>query len=370
MTVRVPLMRPSLGVEELNRIHDVVASGWLVNGPEAEGFEQALSARLDGARVVTVSSGSAALHLAIIALARGGATEVVLPAFTFPSVANMVEVCGLRSVFVDISLDDFGPDPEALTAALGDDTAAVVWVYQFGNAPRSARAIEAARARGIPVIEDAACSLGVDLEGRPTGTITEAGCLSFHPRKVITTGEGGALITHDPALADRFLALRNHGQDPHAQGFERFTMAGFNYRIGEMNAAMGRAQLVKLDYFLEKRRRLGARYAELLAGVDGVTVPAAYREGRSNFQTLAVLLHEGIDREATRAALAGHGIETHLGGYSIPHQPYYVERYGPPGDRFPNAARAFHSTLALPLFPEMRDEDVRLVVARLQEVIG
>ena len=147
MTARIPLMRPSLGVEELNRIHDVVASGWLVNGPEAEGFERALSDRLDRAHVVTVSSGSAALHLAIIALARHGASEVVLPAFTFPSVANVVEVCGLRSVFVDISLDDYGPDPEALTKALHEDTAAVVWVYQFGNASAGSRSSRTPPAR-------------------------------------------------------------------------------------------------------------------------------------------------------------------------------------------------------------------------------
>ncbi len=365
----IALAHPALALEDLQSLHAVLASGQLVQASAVAAFEEALSGVLDGAHVAAVSSGTSALQVALLALdARPGA-EVIVPAFTFPAVANVVWLAGLTPRLVDISLDDYGPSAPEVLAALGPDTAAVIWVHQLGNVPASAAVLEAIAARA-PLIEDAACSLGARIDGRASGTIGLMGCTSFHPRKIITTGEGGAVFTRDADVLKRVRSVRNHGQAPDEPGFLRFERPGLNARLGELNAAIGRSQLANLGYFLEKRRRLGRRYVELLQRVPGVTVPAAYVEGRTNFQGLAVLLDGALERDAIIGAMKARGVETTLGGYSIPHQPAYVKRFGPPGDRFPNALCAFRHALALPLHPGLDDADVDAVVAVLREVIA
>jgi dTDP-4-amino-4,6-dideoxygalactose transaminase len=366
VTRPIALARPALALEDLQGVHAVLASGQLVQAAQVAAFEEALSRVLDGAAVVAVSSGTAALHVALLALDAPPGAEVVVPAFTFPSVANVVWLCGLTPRLVDVSLDDYGPAAAEVLAAIGPQTAAVIWVHQLGNVPADDRVLAEIAAR-VPLLEDAACSLGARIGGRASGTLGRMGCTSFHPRKIVTTGEGGAIFTHDAELAARLRSLRNHGQAEGEAGFLRFERPGLNARLGELNAAIGRSQLASLGYFLEKRRRLGRRYVERLAGVPGVTVPAAYREGRTNFQGLAVLLDPALDRDALITTLRGRGIETTIGGYSIPHQPAYVRRFGPPGDRFPNAERAFRHALALPLHPGLDDADVDAVVAALAD---
>lgn len=369
MTRPISLARPALALEDLQGVHAVLASGQLVQAGQVAGFEQALSRVLDDAHVVAVSSGTAALHVALLALDALPGAEVVVPAFTFPAVANVVWLAGLTPRLVDVSLDDYGPDADEVLAALGPRTAAVIWVHQLGNVPADAAVLREVAGR-VPLIEDAACSLGARIDGRASGTLGRLGCTSFHPRKIVTTGEGGAVFTHDADLARRLRELRNHGQAEGEAGFLRFERPGLNARLSELHAAIGRSQLASLGYFLEKRRVLGRRYVERLAGVPGVTVPAAYREGRANFQGLAVLLDEGLDRDALMAALRERRIETTIGGYSIPHQPAYVRRFGPPGDRFPNAERAFRHALALPLHPGLDEADVDTVVASLADGIA
>jgi len=369
VTRPISLARPALALEDLQGVHAVLASGQLVQAGQVAGFEQALSRVLDDAHVVAVSSGTAALHVALLALDALPGAEVVVPAFTFPAVANVVWLAGLTPRLVDVSLDDYGPDADEVLAALGPRTAAVIWVHQLGNVPADAAVLREVAGR-VPLIEDAACSLGARIDGRASGTLGRLGCTSFHPRKIVTTGEGGAVFTHDADLARRLRELRNHGQAEGEAGFLRFERPGLNARLSELHAAIGRSQLASLGYFLEKRRVLGRRYVERLAGVPGVTVPAAYREGRANFQGLAVLLDEGLDRDALMAALRERRIETTIGGYSIPHQPAYVRRFGPPGDRFPNAERAFRHALALPLHPGLDEADVDTVVASLADGIA
>ena len=371
MKVLVPLARPSLAAEDLQGIHEVLVSGQLVQAQQVLGFEAELAAvhEVAPAQVIAVTNGSVALHVALLALELPAGSSVVMPAFTFPSVANVVELCGYRSEFVDISLDDFAPDPEVFVCASKAANAAV-WVHQFGIVPGDAEALHAVEAAGVPVIEDAACALGTRFGGRAAGAHASLGCSSFHPRKLITTGEGGLVIARDLAVAERARSLRNHGQRPGETGPLRFERAGMNARMGEMNAAIGRSQLRKLPYFLEKRHTRRRLYLELLAGVGGVTIPAAYRDqARSNVQSFVVVLDEGIDRARVIAELRAAGIETTLGGYSIPHQPYYEKRYGAPGGRFPNADRAFRQALALPMYPDLADDQVRLVVETLSEVL-
>jgi len=369
VTRPIALARPALALEDLAALHAVLASGQLVQATGVAAFEEALSKVLDGAHVAAVSSGTSALQVALLTLDAPPDAEVVVPAFTFPCVANVVWLAGLTPRLVDISLDDYGPAADEVLAAIGPQTAAVIWVHQLGNVPADAAVLEQI-ARRVPLIEDAACSLGTRIGGRASGTIGRLGCTSFHPRKIITTGEGGAVFSHDAALIERVRSLRNHGQAPGDTGWLRFERPGLNARLGELNAAIGRSQLASLGYFLEKRRRLGRRYVEQLAQVAGVTVPSAYREGRTNFQGLAVLLDPAIDRDAVIQGLGARGVEATLGGYSIPHQPAYVQRFGPPGDRYPNATRAFRHALALPLHPGLDDADVDAVVAALREVLS
>jgi perosamine synthetase len=355
---------PQIGDAELRAVERVLRSGWLVQGREVRAFEDQVAAFLGIEHAVAVSSGTAALHLALVALGVGPGDEVLVPDFTFPASANAVEHAGATPVLVDIRLDTFNVDVDRLQEAVTPRTRAILPVHLFGLPADMDPVLDVARKRGLLVVEDAACALGAEYHGRKCGTLADAGCFSFHPRKVITTGEGGMIVTRDAAVAERLRSLRNHGAVSR-DGELRFHDAGFNFRMTDMQGALGAAQMSRLDALLARRTALAAAYGLALAGLDRLTPPRVPEGLRSTWQAYVVLLAADVDRTALRARLRDAGVETTIGTYAVSAQPHHGNQPSPPG-----SAAAYARTLALPLHPAMTDADVDLVARALRAALG
>ena len=364
----IPLTRPQTDDAELAEIAEVLASGYLTQGPKVEQLEGMVRALVGTEHAFAVTSATTALHLSLVALDIGPGDEVLVPDFTFPATANVVVQQGARPVLVDIDLDTFSVNHEDLARRVTPRTRAIIPVHPFGLSADMDPIVEGAKRHGLAVVEDAACALGATYRGRQAGSIGQVGCFSFHPRKSITTGEGGMIVTSDGALADRIRLLRSHG-GIREQGRFRFEAAGFNYRLSDILAAVGVAQMRKLDGFLEARRRVAGWYHAALEGVERLVRPSTPEWATHTYQSYVVLLDAGVDRDGVIAALRGHGIETTLGTYALHAQPFFSRTYEiQPGD-LPNSYRAFTSSLALPLHGGMREAEVDTVVARLREAL-
>ncbi|PZQ89707.1 MAG: glutamine--scyllo-inositol aminotransferase [Leifsonia xyli] len=364
MRLNVPL----LGSAEAEAVARVLESGYLTQGAEAAAFEQLITAKVGVPYGFATSSATTGLHLALVALGVGPGDEVIIPDFSFPATANVVVQQGATPVFVDIRLDDFGLAPESLEAAITARTKAIMPVHAFGLVADMEPIMQIAARHGIPVLEDAACALGAEYRGRQAGSWGDAGVFSFHPRKVITTAEGGMITTADERLAEKVRVLRSHGAVRGAH-YMSFVEAGFNYRLSDVHAAIGVAQFAKLDVILEGRSRLAAQYAPRLAAVEGARPPIV-PEGRTHtYQSYVVLLDPEVDRDGVIEFMRNDGIETTLGTYGLHLQPYFRERFGLPDGDFPGATRAHQSALTLPLHLEMDADDVERVVLSLKRAI-
>jgi dTDP-4-amino-4,6-dideoxygalactose transaminase len=337
-------------------------------------FEHELARRVGVPHAVAVSSGTAALHLALLALEVGPGDLVVTTTYSWPATANVIELCGARPIFVDIDPHTFNMDPGRLAETLRDLSSspaqarrvrAVLPVHAFGQPADMTGILACASRYDIPVVEDAACALGARWDGRPAGSWGRLGCFSFHPRKTLTTGEGGAVTTADAGLARKLRALRNHGLDPDAPSPD-FVMPGFNYRLTEFQAALGVTQLAKLDEMLARRRSLAACYTALLTGTP-LTTSAVHPHADPAYQSYVLRLptEAAAQRGELIQRLKNGGVETTLGTWHIPLITYYRQRYGyQPGD-FPVTDQVFQSSLTVPLHHTLQEHDVRLVVERV-----
>jgi dTDP-4-amino-4,6-dideoxygalactose transaminase len=365
---RIWLARPQTDEAEIDEIRGVMESGYLTQGPKVSEFEGLIADRIGAAHTFATTSATTALHLTLAALGIGHGDEVLVPDFTFPATANVVVQQGATPVLVDIDLATFAIDTEDLARKVTPRSRAVMPVHPFGLPADMDPIIETAVEHGLAVVEDAACALGATYRGRAVGVIGIAGCFSFHPRKSITTGEGGMIATSDAALADRIRLLRSHGGIRQAGRFH-FEEAGFNYRMSDILAAVGVAQVRKLDAMLRVRRSVAARYDEGLAGMRGVRTPTCPTGLTHTYQSYVVLLDAGIDRDAVIARLASEGIETTLGTYALHAEPYFARSLGcSPGD-LPSSYRAASSSLALPLHVGIAPAQVDEVVEALGAAI-
>lgn len=380
--VQVPITRPSFGDAEAEAVARVVRSGWVMQGPQVAAFEQELATALDAPHAVAVSNGTAALELALRALGIGPGDEVATVSHSFIATANCVRAVGGRPLFVDVEEDTMGMDPAALDQAIGPTTRAIICAHQLGF-PCDLQGVLAVAARhGLPVIEDAACAIGSTVErdgrwqrvGRPHGAVAT---FSFHPRKVVTTGEGGAITTADPAVAERVRALRSHGmslpaevraRDPRAR--ERYVEPGFNARLTDLAAALGRPQLARLDVIIEERRRIAARWDAALAN-HPVLAPPRERPGtRGNYQSYPATVRAGGARSAddVLAFLLDRGIGARRGIINAHEEPAYANpalfRAGP----LPVSERLARNIVLLPLFHGMTDAEANAVLAALNEL--
>ncbi|HEX6245293.1 MAG TPA: DegT/DnrJ/EryC1/StrS family aminotransferase, partial [Polyangiales bacterium] len=363
-----------LGPAEAAAAARVLASGMLVQGPEVAAFEAALGRETGRAQVVAVCNGTAALELSLRALGIGPGDAVVCPALTWPSPAHAVHAVGAQLVLADVDPHEWNMTGATLAPALEPRVKAVIAIEQFGN---PARHDELSPLLGaISLVVDAACSLGSRYRGAPCGSHGSIACTSFHPRKVITTGEGGACLTDDPALAARLRALRNHGQS--APG--KFECASGNYRMTELAAAVGRVQLEKLSFICEARRRHAARIiAALAADKSGVALSFQHapREGQENRQTLGLLVGtpgEGTGRrDRFISELQARGVQAGKLSYALHALPQFAREAAElraAGRGLPVSEDIAARGLCVPLFPSMSEEQVDQVIDALRAVRG
>lgn len=370
---------PCFDEDEIALLRQCLESGWVTQGPLTERFESLVAARHQARHGIATTSCTAALHLAMLALGVGPGDEVIVPALTWTTTAHAVEYVGARAVFADIRLDSFNLDPDALAATITPRTRAVIAVHLFGLAADMGAILPLAERHNFAVVEDSACAIGTQWNGKPVGTLGAMGCFSFHPRKVITTGEGGLITTQDDRLAETLRVLRNHGATGiPAQTEEEplgpwtmtlFDRIGFNLRLSDIQASVGIAQMGKLERLLDERRRLAAGYDRLLADVPGLIRPVSPdAEPGHTYQSYVVRVEGSRHRRNhLMARLAAHNIQTRPGTHAVHRLGYYRDRYGLRPEDFPLAALAEDTTITLPIFPGMREDDQEQVAAILAQ---
>jgi perosamine synthetase len=363
---RIPVIVPVLGEEEAQAAADAVRSGWVAQGPRVAEFERAFAETVGAGHGVAVSSCTTALHLALVVLGVGPGDEVVVPSLSFIATANAARYVGATPVFADVDLATGNVTPETIDAVRTARTKAVIAVHQ-GGVPADVDALRAAcDGWSVALVEDAACAAGSTVRGRPASAGALLATWSFHPRKVITTGEGGMLTTDDPEYAARLRRLREHGMnvsaaERHASAqpvLESYLETGFNYRMTDIQAAIGLVQLRKLDALVTRRRQLAARYHELLADVPGLRPVRDPAHGTSNFQSFWILL-EGGDRNKTLAALAAAGVSARRGIMAVHLEPAYADVTCA---ALPATEQLTRNSLILPIYHEMTHAEQEYIV--------
>jgi dTDP-4-amino-4,6-dideoxygalactose transaminase len=349
----IRLAWPDVGAEEAAAVAEVLETGQLTMGPKVAELEAELGRACGVQHAVAVSSGTAALHLGVLALGIGPGDEVLVPAYTFPATANVVALAGAKPVLVDVDPETFNLDPARID--VGPRTKAIVAVHLFG---RPARLEELP---AVTVLEDAAGALGARRQGRACGGLGAAGCLSFHPRKIVTTGEGGAVTTNDAELAERVRSLRHHGWSP-SDRYDDMPAGAFNYRLSDILCAVGIPQVLRLEELLARREEIAAAYEERLRGFPGVLLPSADSGDRHGWQAYVIRLER---RDEAMQRLRAQGIQCQIGTYALHRLGAYRDQ-GP----FPGADACFERALALPLHSRLSESDLDRVAEVLTAVVS
>lgn len=364
----IKLAVPYIGQEELDEVKKVFDSKYLVQGEKVEEFENQIKEYLNVKHVIAVSSGTAALHLALLALEVKVGDEVIVPDFTFPATSNVVEIVGATTKFVDIKLESLCIDTDKIENMITDKTKVIMPVQEFGQSSDMDKILELAKKYNLKVIEDAACALGAEYKGRKVGTIGDIGCFSLHPRKAITTGEGGIVVTNNDEYAEKIRILRNHGLS-YVDGKPKFVTAGLNYRMTNIQGAIGIAQMKKIEKINKSRIEIARQYNELLKNIEGITLPCEKSYGKHVWQTYHIILDEKYDRDEIIKKLKDNGIETNFGAYAVHEQPYYKAKYAQNDYEFNNSIYAHRNGLALPLHNELSDGNMEYIVAELDKLL-
>jgi len=361
----IKLARPNIPEEAITRVIEVIRSGNLVQGECVAEFEQKLQEYLGVKHVIVVSSGTAALHLSLVAMGIKNGDEVIIPAFTFPATANVVELVGAKPVLVDINLDDFCINTSKIENVITEKTRAIIPVHEFGQAAKMDDITSLLKKYNILIIEDAACSLGAEFNGKKVGTFGESGCFSFHPRKTLTTGEGGAIATNNDTLAKKARALRNHGKDTVNNKVD-FFYAGYNYRMTDFQAALGIPQLAFLDEIIEKRIKIAEDYSKSLDSIDWVKTPRHFDNRKAVYQTYHILINQDYNRDTLIKYLNHHGIQTNYGAQAIHIQKYFKKKYYYTIENFSNSINAYNNGLALPIGEHISRNEIEEIVQKVK----
>ena len=369
MKETIPIIRPNIRIEDVKAdVTEILASGILTGGKYVEEFETTVAEWVGVRHGIATTSATTAIHLALVAAGIGPGDEVLLSDFTYPATANAVIQTGATPVFVDSGANDLGIDPELAKSLVTERTQAIVPVDPFGQPADHLSLQKIAQDVGARVVVDAACSLGASRDHRRCGSHGDMGCFSFHPRKVVTCGEGGMVTTDDSAFAARLRLLRNHGAQKSSSGITEFVDIGFNYRLGEIPAALGLEQTRRLDQILSDRRRTANRYDRELTGVAGISVLKPPKDTAWSYQSYVIVLDESIDRNQTIVLMKKNGVEVAVGTYACHEQPAFMRWGYQPGD-LPNSYRYANTTLTLPLIPRMSNTQVERVIETLLSAV-
>lgn len=374
----INISEPVTGEAEWLALREPLDTGWLTSGPKVRQFEQLFGELHDVKHCVAVTSATTALHLALVALGIKPGDEVIVPAFTWVSTANVVEYCGAKPVFADIDPATFNLDLNKLASKVTDRTRAIIAVSLFGLSAD----ITAIRklVPGIAIVEDAACAAGAAHPDGKAGSLAEIACFSFHPRKSVTTGEGGMVTTQNDALGEVMQQLRNHGASiseeqrhhgPRPYILPDFNMLGYNYRMTDLQGAVGYVQLQKLNTFIDQRAEWAAYYTEALKPLEWLTtpkVPSGYRHGWQSFVTMVDESKAPLKRNDIMEHLQRNGIATRPGTHAVHMLGYYATKYGLKPEDFPGARAANDLSMAIPLHNRMVKEDFDYIIATLKSL--
>ncbi|MBI3741888.1 MAG: DegT/DnrJ/EryC1/StrS family aminotransferase [Chloroflexi bacterium] len=383
--MRIPITKPFFGAEELRAIQIPLETGWVVQGPKVAEFERRFAKYSGASFALATTSCTSALHLAMVALGVGPGDEVIIPSFTWVATANVVEMQGARPVIVDIDLRDFNIAVDQIERAITARTKVIMPVSLFGVSAPMQPILEVARQHGLKVVEDAACATGAWYDGHHAGTLADIGCFSFHPRKAITTGEGGLLITQDAGIAKCVQSLRDHGasksdlawhESAHSYQLPDFDMVGYNYRMTDLQGSLDVAQMERLEWILEQRTKRAQRYDQFLKEIEWLRPQALPSNCKHGYQSYVCLLHTQTptllnwqrlhaQRNALMDALEAAGIATRPGTHAVHLLGFYREKYEIQPEDFPNALFADKLTLTLPLYAQMTDEEQDYVITHL-----
>jgi perosamine synthetase len=367
--VRIPVAAPTFVGNEKKYVMDCLDSTWVSsNGAYLPRFEAAFAAFCSARFAVACCNGSAALHLALMALGVGPGDEILVPTLTFVATANAVTYCGARPVFVDSEPRTWNLDPEQLSLHLTPRTKGVIAVHLYGHPVDMDPVMALCREKGLFLIEDAAEAHGAEYRGRRVGSFGDLACFSFYGNKVLTTGEGGMVVTNSETLARRVRLLRGQGQDPERRYW--FPMVGYNYRMTNIEAAIGLAQLECVSWHLSRRREVAAWYREMLTGINALTLSPEMPWARSSFWMASVVLANDhpLDRDAVMAALAAKSIETRPFFYPMHTLPMYRDLAD--GSTFPVAENLAASGFNLPSSASLKREEVAEVCKELWDLVG
>lgn len=376
---KIAISLPSTGDDEWQAVREPLKTGWLTQGPKVAAFEKAFAERHQVKHSLATTSCTTGLHLILAAAGIGAGDEVIVPAFTWVSTANVVLYCGATPVFVDVSPITNNISTEDLVKRITPKTKAVIAVHLFGLCA-DIPDIRAVLPPGVLLVEDCACAAGASLNGIPAGGLGDAGAFSFHPRKSITTGEGGMVTTNDDALAEKANILRNHGASiseeqrhhgPSPYLLPEFNLLGFNYRMTDIQGAVGLVQLGKLDRFITERQKWAEFYREQLSVIPWLRLPCFPINGNHAWQAFVTYVDPDkspISRNQIMEKLQSQGVATRPGTHAVHMLGYYRDALGLMPDDFPGARQCNDNTMAIPLHNRMTSEDYEYVVKALKEI--
>jgi perosamine synthetase len=378
----IPIAKPFLDEREVDAVRRVILSGWITQGPEVARFEREFAESVGAPCACAVSSCTTALHLALLAAGVGPGDEVITVSHSYIATANSILYCGATPVFVDVSAETFNIDPDFIEAAVSPSTRAILCVHQMGMPCDLSRITRIAEKHSIPLIEDAACAIGSEILwdgrweriGKPHG---DAACFSFHPRKILSTGDGGMITTKHKEWDTRFRLWRQHGMSVpdtvrHAANsviFESYTDIGFNYRMTDIQAAVGREQLKRLPELVRRRREMAAVYHSLLGDIPGLSLPAEPEWARSNWQSYSVRLPERFNQREVMQALLDREIGSRRGIMCAHREPAYQNRSWRSDGPLSESERAQDECILLPLYHQLEYGEQQFIASQLRAAI-
>ena len=361
-------MVPSINEKDINAVAEVLRTGMLVQGKHVAELEKNMMLVTQTTNAMAVSNGTATLHLALLASGIKQGDEVIVPAFSYIATANVVEIVGAKPVFVDIEIDTFNINVSKIEAGICSNTKAIIPVHEFGLACDIGKLMQLAAKHELIVIEDAACALGATENEKPVGGFGNFGSFSLHPRKSVTSGEGGIVTTNDDVAAHKIKVLRNHGIDPDKTSME-FIAAGLNYRLTEFQAAMVNSQMERLQQIILYKQELAGIYMNELQH-PLIKLPIIPIGKNHTWQTFHIILQQPVNRDKIIKELQKEGIGTNYGAQCIPEQKFYKEKYGLNSMvEFPNAYNSWKQGLAIPIYDKLTKEDVSYISKIIKKTI-